>query len=100
MDGAAEEGTPYIPAHGTRRIAFTPGPADCASITRTIAPAPILPPGSTAARSDPSTSSPRHEPGHYDREVFLVLKEFEPTFSRGGDMAMDFLLAGDAGDRL
>ena len=34
---------------------------------------------------------PRQEPGRYDREVFLVLKEFEPTFSRGGDMAMDFL---------
>src|SRR6202041_2725272 len=34
---------------------------------------------------------PRHEPGKYDREVFLTLKEFEPTFSRGGDMAMDFL---------
>ena len=27
VDGAAEEGTPYIPARGTRRIAFTPGPA-------------------------------------------------------------------------
>ena len=26
-----------------------------------------------------------------DREVFLVLKEFEPTFSQGGDMAQDFL---------
>ena len=34
---------------------------------------------------------PRREPGNFDREVFLVLKEFEPTFSRGGDMAMDFL---------
>jgi hypothetical protein len=27
VDGAAEEGTPFIPAHGQRRIAFTPGPA-------------------------------------------------------------------------
>ncbi len=27
VDGAAEEGTPYIPAHGMRRIAFTPGPS-------------------------------------------------------------------------
>src|SRR5215469_13221335 len=27
VDGAAEEGTPFIPAHGLRRIAFTPGPA-------------------------------------------------------------------------
>src|SRR5271155_4960233 len=27
VDGAAEEGTPYIPPHGDRRIAFTPGPS-------------------------------------------------------------------------
>jgi FtsP/CotA-like multicopper oxidase with cupredoxin domain len=35
---------------------------------------------------------PKNNPGNYDREVFLTLKEFEPTYSRGGDMAMDFLL--------
>ncbi|HEX7697277.1 MAG TPA: multicopper oxidase domain-containing protein, partial [Candidatus Acidoferrum sp.] len=34
---------------------------------------------------------PKSEPGRIDREVFLVLKEFEPTFSQGGDMAQDFL---------
>jgi hypothetical protein len=34
-------------------------------------------------------------PGAYDREVFLVMKEFAPSLSRGGDMAMDFL-AGEA----
>src|SRR5579884_2383664 len=27
VDGAAEEGTPFIPAHGLRRIRFTPKPA-------------------------------------------------------------------------
>jgi hypothetical protein len=27
VDGAAEEGTPFIPAHDKRRIAFTPNPA-------------------------------------------------------------------------
>jgi FtsP/CotA-like multicopper oxidase with cupredoxin domain len=27
VDGAAEEGTPFIPAHGKRRIVFTPKPA-------------------------------------------------------------------------
>jgi FtsP/CotA-like multicopper oxidase with cupredoxin domain len=27
VDGAAEEGTPFIPAHGHRRISFTPGPS-------------------------------------------------------------------------
>src|SRR5260370_41076832 len=27
VDGSAEEGTPFIPAHGSRRIAFTPKPS-------------------------------------------------------------------------
>src|SRR5215475_3711964 len=27
VDGSAEEGTPFIPAHGKRRITFTPNPA-------------------------------------------------------------------------
>lgn len=27
IDGAAEEGTPYVPAHGKRRLVFTPRPA-------------------------------------------------------------------------
>jgi len=27
VDGSAEEGTPYIPAHGSRRIQFTPRPS-------------------------------------------------------------------------
>ena len=27
VDGSAEEGTPYVPAHGMRRITFTPKPA-------------------------------------------------------------------------
>lgn len=39
---------------------------------------------------------PRNEPGKFDREVFLVLKEFEPTFSRGGDMPQDFLTPATA----
>ena len=27
VDGASEEGTPFIPAHGNRRVVFTPRPA-------------------------------------------------------------------------
>jgi hypothetical protein len=34
---------------------------------------------------------PKNDPGRYDREVFLTLQEFQPTFSQGGDMDMDFL---------
>lgn len=47
--------------------------------------------GQYSGQVGPVYIEPRNEPGRYDREVFLVLKEFEPTFSRGGDMAMDFL---------
>ena len=36
--------------------------------------------------------NPKSDPGAYDREVFLVMKEFAPTFSRGGDMAMEALV--------
>ena len=35
------------------------------------------------------------ETRNYDREEFIVLKEFEPYFMHGGDMVSDFL-AGDA----
>jgi hypothetical protein len=34
---------------------------------------------------------PKNNSGYYDREVFLTLKGFEPTLSRGGDMDMSFL---------
>jgi FtsP/CotA-like multicopper oxidase with cupredoxin domain len=51
----------------------------------------ISPRASTRGKSGPFTSSQRKIPGRYDREVFLVLKEFEPTLSRGGDMPQNFL---------
>jgi FtsP/CotA-like multicopper oxidase with cupredoxin domain len=38
---------------------------------------------------------PRANSGAYDQEIFLVLKEFGPTLSRGGDMAMDFLAGSE-----
>lgn len=42
-------------------------------------------------QAGPVYIEPKNNPGAYDREVFLVMKEFAPAFSRGGDMAMDVL---------
>lgn len=95
VDGAAEEGTPYIPAHGMRRIAFTPGPAGFRFYHTHVAAGADLSLGQYGGQVGPVYIEPRHEPGAYDREVFLVLKEFDPFFSRGGDMAMDFLRPGE-----
>lgn len=91
VDGASEEGTPFIPAHGKRRIVFTPKPAGFRFYHTHNRAGANLAAGQYSGQVGPVYIEPRHEPGHYDREVFLVLKEFEPSFSRGGDMAMDFL---------
>src|SRR5213596_2093035 len=91
VDGAAEEGTPFIPAHGKRRIVFTPRPAGLRFYHTHNRAGANLAAGQFRSQVGPVYIEPRQEPGRYDREVFLVLKEFEPTFSRGGDMAMDFL---------
>src|SRR6476659_31451 len=91
VDGAAEEGTPFIPAHGKRRIVFTPRPAGLRFYHTHNRAGANLATGQYSGQVGPVYIEPRQEPGRYDREVFLVLKEFEPTFSRGGDMAMNFL---------
>ena len=91
VDGSAEEGTPFIPAHGSRRISFTPGPAGLRFYhTHTIAGGDLTR-GLYSGQMGPIYIDPRREPGRYDREVFLTLKEFDPSLSQGGDMDMDFL---------
>ena len=91
VDGASEEGTPFIPARGKRRISFNPKPAGFRFYHTHNRAGADLAAGQYSGQVGPVYIEPRHEPGKYDREVFLTLKEFEPTFSRGGDMAQDFL---------
>jgi FtsP/CotA-like multicopper oxidase with cupredoxin domain len=91
VDGAAEEGSPFIPARGMRRIAFTPRPAGFRFYHTHLRAGADLSAGQYGGLVGPAYIEPRHEQGNYDREVFLTLKEFEPSFSRGGDMDQDFL---------
>ncbi|MHB8530889.1 MAG: multicopper oxidase family protein, partial [Caulobacteraceae bacterium] len=91
VDGSAEEGTPHIPARGSRQIAFTPGPAGLRFYHTHLRAGANLEMGQYGGEVGPVYIEPRREPGRYDREVFLTLKEFEPSLSRGGDMDMDFL---------
>jgi FtsP/CotA-like multicopper oxidase with cupredoxin domain len=93
VDGAAEEGTPYIPAHGKRRISFVPQPSGYRFYHTHNRAGADLSAGQYSGQVGHVYIEPKSkpEPGHYDREVFLVLKEFGPTFSRGGDMPQDVL---------
>ncbi len=92
VDGAAEEGTPFVPAHGMRRISFVPKPSGFRFYHTHVVAGGNLNRGTYTGQAGPVYIEPRSDPGAYDREVFLVLKEFMPTFSRGGDMAMDALI--------
>jgi len=91
VDGAAEEGTPYIPAHGHRRIRFTPKPSGLRFYHTHNRAGADLSAGQYSGQVGPVYIEPKENPGRHDREVFLVLKEFGPTLSRGGDMPQDFL---------
>lgn len=91
VDGAAEEGTPFIPPHGSRRITFVPKPSGYRFYHTHVHAGPDLSAGQYGGLVGPVYIEPKNNSGNFDREVFLTLKEFEPTYSRGGDMAMDFL---------
>jgi FtsP/CotA-like multicopper oxidase with cupredoxin domain len=90
LDGAWEEGSPFIPARGMRRIAFTPSPAGFRFYHTHLTAGADLTAGLYNGQVGPVYIEPKHEPGAFDREVFLTLKEFAPVFSRT-EMAMDFL---------
>ncbi len=91
VDGAAEEGTPYVPARGMRRIALVPRPSGFRFYHTHVAAGSDLHRGQYTGQVGPVYIEPAHDPGAYDREVFLTLKEFEPFFTRGGDVPLDFL---------
>ena len=91
VDGAAEEGTPFIPPHGNRRISFVPQPSGFRFYHTHVRAAGNLALGQYSGQVGPVYIEPRQHPGSYDREVFLTLKEFQPTLSHGGDMPQHFL---------
>ncbi len=80
VDGAAEEGSPFIPAHGKRRIVLTPRPAGFRFYHTHNRAGANLAAGQYSGEVGPVYIEAKRVPGRYDREVFLVLKEFEPSF--------------------
>src|SRR5579864_777809 len=91
VDGAAEEGTPYIPAHGMRREVFIPKPAGLRFYHSHLVAGADLGAGQYSGQVGPVYIEPAMPKAQYIREEFIVLKEFDPYFMRGGDMAMNFL---------
>jgi FtsP/CotA-like multicopper oxidase with cupredoxin domain len=91
VDGAAEEGTPPILPFSTRRISFLPQPSGLRFYHTHLRAGADLNRGQYTGQVGPVYIQPKSDPGRFDREVFLTLKEFEPWYSHGGDMSSDFL---------
>jgi len=94
VDGAAEEGTPFIPAHGMRRIAFVPGPSGFRFYHSHVTAGIDLSAGTYSGQSGPLFIASRHDAGAYDQEIFLTLKEFGPYLTRT-EMPSDMLAPTD-----
>jgi FtsP/CotA-like multicopper oxidase with cupredoxin domain len=85
VDGAFEERTPPVPAHGHRREVFTPKPAGLRFYHTHVRAGADLSRGLYTGQAGPVYIEPRRDPGAYDREVFLTLKEFLPYLTRLDD---------------
>ncbi|MGH9472068.1 MAG: multicopper oxidase family protein [Terriglobales bacterium] len=84
VDGAEEEGTPFVPPHGRRRYQFTPAPAGTRWYHTHAMAMDNLYRGSYTGQFGflmiEGATNP-YQAGHYDQEVFLALRDWEPFFT-------------------
>ncbi len=81
VDGAEEEETPAVPPHGQRSYQFVPHPAGTRWYhTHTMAGADLHRSTYTGQFGFLMIDS-GNDPGHYDQELFLALRDWEPFFT-------------------
>ncbi len=83
VDGVEEQGTPFVPPNGSRTYSFTPNPAGSRWYHSHAMAYADLHKGSYTGQFgflmiDGGTGS---DPGRYDQELFLALRDWEPFFS-------------------
>jgi FtsP/CotA-like multicopper oxidase with cupredoxin domain len=77
VDGAEEEGTPPVPPHGSRRYQFVARPAGSRWYHSHTAAMTDLHRGSYTGQFGFFMIDSANDPGHYDQEVFLALREWQ-----------------------
>src|SRR5450755_238034 len=80
VDGAAEEKSLEVPAHGHLRYQLTPQPAGARFVHTHVMPMADLTRGTYTGQFAFVYIEPKSNPGQYDQEVFLATHEFEPFF--------------------
>jgi FtsP/CotA-like multicopper oxidase with cupredoxin domain len=81
VDGVEEQGTPPVPPHGRRRYQFLAKPAGSRWYHSHTAAMMDLHRGSYTGQFGFFMIDPANDPGQYDQEVFLALREWEPYLS-------------------
>ncbi len=81
VDGAEEEGTPPVPPNGRRRYQFTPKPAGTRWYHSHAMAGADLHKGTYTGQFGFLMVDSGKDPGRYDQEVFLALRDWEPFFS-------------------
>ena len=81
VDGAEEENSIEVPAHGLVRYRLTPQPAGTRFVHTHNMSMSDLSRGTYTGQFGFVYVEPRSNPGRYDREVFLATHEWEPFFT-------------------
>ena len=85
VDGAAEEKSLEVPAHGHLRYRFTPGPAGARFVHTHVMPMSDLARGTYTGQFAFVYIEPKNDPGRYDQEIFLATHEWEPFYTTAED---------------
>ena len=81
VDGSEEEGTPVVPPHGSRSYRFTPTPAGTRWYHTHTMSMDDLHRGSLHRHVRFPDHRGANNPGHYDQEHYLALRDWEPYFT-------------------
>lgn len=90
VDGAYDEGTPGVPAHGRQRYEFTAAPGGTRWYHSHEMPMRDLRKGTYTGQFGMFVVDPAGDPGAYDVEVPILLHEWDPRFTRSGALDVEF----------
>src|ERR1022692_1339657 len=81
VDGAEEEKSRVVPAHGQLRYRLTPGPSGARFVHTHAMPMSDLNRGTYTGQFGFVYIEPKNKPGLYDQEIFLATHEWEPFYT-------------------
>src|SRR5579871_4495217 len=86
VDGALEEKSLDVPAHGHIRYQFTPQPSGARFVHSHVMSMSNLNRGTYTGQFAFVYIEPKNNPGQYDQEIFLATHEWEPFYTTAEEM--------------